>query len=392
MTETLPRRPGVLFEDDTILVLNKPPGLAAHPAPSYKGETLVDWTRQRLGPKVLATFPDPNRLGLVHRLDKDTTGVIVVAKTPQAQTAMAYQFQERTVRKTYLAIVQGVPPAKEGIITAPVGRSHKDPTRMAVTTSGRASETAFTVTKSFKEAALMQVFPKTGRTHQIRVHCAAIGHPIVGDLTYGASKRWQNEFQVERPMLHAERLELQHPKTLKRMVFSAPLPADFKAVLKTLKKAFVIMGVTLLSSSMLQAEATSVKKKTMAAQKNPASSGESSGASTRQLKHDMAELKSDMEGVNTQLAQLAAALEQLNLANRLRDLERSVADLNTKASAALNTAEEGKTGSMEAQRRLKSFNENLETVRDQLDRLQRDMISLRTQKEAAASADPAPVK
>ena len=187
----------VLFEDASLLVLNKPAGLVVHPAPSHKGFTLVDWLLDYLGPKVTGLFGDSSRLGVVHRLDKDTTGVLLVAKTVLAQNLISRQFQDRRIQKTYAAFIEGIPDVDSGIISAPVGRSHKTPSRMAVSSSGRPSETTFEVVKSFKEVSQVSLHPKTGRTHQIRVHCAAIGHPIVGDRTYGASPRWLRDFGIQ---------------------------------------------------------------------------------------------------------------------------------------------------------------------------------------------------
>ena len=227
----------VIFEDDSILVLNKPAGLVVHPAPSHKGSTLVDWLADYLGPKVTGLFTDTSRLGVVHRLDKDTTGVLLVAKTVSAQNLIGKQFQDRRIQKTYAAFVEGIPDAVSGIISAPVGRSHKAPSRMAVSSSGRPSETTFEVVKTFKEVSQVSLHPKTGRTHQIRVHCAAIGHPIVGDRTYGSSPRWSRDYGINRPLLHAGRLEIQHPVTHKKAVFEAPWPADMKQALALFRQA-----------------------------------------------------------------------------------------------------------------------------------------------------------
>jgi len=387
----------IIFEDKDLLVLNKPAGLVAHPAPSHRGTTLVDWVKAYFGPERAKLFPDPDRLGLVHRLDKDTTGIVVVAKTPVAQTALARQFQDRQVRKTYCAIVEGVPTSQDGVISAPVGRSLKNPSRMAVTGSGRPSETTFSVLQPLKEVSLMQLLPKTGRTHQIRVHCAAIGHPIVGDLTYGAKNRWAEEFKITRPLLHAESLEFKHPRTGKILTVKAPRPADFKAALSVFKKAFALIGVTLLLAGGLSAAPESakpsavVKKKTTTTKstaKAPSASAESS--TVRQLKTQANELQLQVNALNDQLGQLAAALEQLNLATRLRDIEKSVADLNTRVSSVSNSAEESKSQGMEAVRRLKSMQDSVDTLRDQFDRLTRDMIQLRAQREGAATAAEAP--
>ena len=200
----------ILFEDDSIsLVLNKPANLVVHPAPSHKGKTLVDWVEKYLGKKVTGlSSADSSRLGVVHRLDKDTTGVLLVAKTVSAQNIISKQFQDREVKKTYVAFVEGTPKARTGIISAPVGRSHNVPSRMAVSSMGRPSETSFEVVESYWEVSQLNLHPKTGRTHQIRVHCAAIGHPIVGDETYGSNIRWAKEYDIQRPLLHAEKIRI----------------------------------------------------------------------------------------------------------------------------------------------------------------------------------------
>lgn len=371
----------ILFEDEELLVIDKPAGLVAHPAPSHHGETLVGWLRAYLGPTRVQKFLDPDRLGLVHRLDKDTTGVVIVAKTPLAQTALARQFQNREVQKIYHAIVEGVPKSEKGIISAPIGRSEKNRARMIVSGAGRPSETTFSVLESLQEVSLMQLLPKTGRTHQIRVHCAAIGHPIVGDTAYGAKARWAEEFGVRRPLLHAESLEFKHPKTGKTLKMKAPRPSDFRAALTSFKKAFSLLAITLLFSGVMYAqEGRAVKKKTAA---KPAASADS--GSVKQLKAQNNELQLQINGLTEQLGQLAGALEQLNLATRLRDIEKSVTDLNSRATAISNVAEESKTQGLEAVRRLKSMQDSLDNLRDQFDRLSRDMIQLRAQREGAAS-------
>ena len=163
--------PTVLFEDASLLVLNKPAGLVVHPAPSHKGLTLVDWLEDYLGLKVTRLFTDSSRLGVVHRLDKNTTGVLLVAKTVVAQNLISKQFQDRKVQKTYAAFIEGIPKALNGIISAPVGRSHTTPSRMAVSSGGRPSKTSFEVVKSFKEVAQVSLHPRPAAP--IRSACIA---------------------------------------------------------------------------------------------------------------------------------------------------------------------------------------------------------------------------
>src|ERR1700687_3053185 len=186
MTPTLNAVPAILFEDEALLVLDKPAAFVVHPAPSHHGATLIDWLREYLGPAAALLFTEPERMGLVHRLDKDTSGVLVVTKSAAAKTALGRQFHDRLVKKQYVAFIEGAPPRKMGIISAPIGRSRTSPSRMAVTGTGRPSKTSFEVAENLKEVSLVNLYPKTGRTHQLRVHCAAIGHPIVGDQAYGS--------------------------------------------------------------------------------------------------------------------------------------------------------------------------------------------------------------
>ena len=226
----------IVYEDDALLVLDKPAGLVVHPAPSHHGPTLADWLTDYLGPAA-QIFEEPDRLGLVHRLDKETSGVLIVTKSAAAKTAVGRQFHDRLVKKRYDAFIEGIPARQLGVISAPVGRSRKVPSRMAVTGNGRPSETSFEVAEKFKEVSLVNLYPKTGRTHQLRVHCAAIGHPIVGDRTYGAKAKWAEQYGIERPLLHARSIELEHPDTGDRVQFGAPWPADMKRALEQFRRA-----------------------------------------------------------------------------------------------------------------------------------------------------------
>lgn len=220
----------ILHEDASLVVVDKPAGWVVHPAGPHQTETLV----QRLWPKLspawaasVKTAPlHTARPGVVHRLDKGTSGVIVVAKTPAAAANLSAQFAGRTVRKIYWALVHGTPVTETGVIRSTVGRDRRKPHRMSVSDPGRPSELEFKVVARFEKDALLEVHPLTGRTHQIRVQLASLKHPLVGDSTYGG------DAAGGRPFLHAKSLSFRHPKTKKEVSFSAPLPPDFKKALK----------------------------------------------------------------------------------------------------------------------------------------------------------------
>lgn len=219
----------ILFEDDHFIVLNKPAGLAVHPAGRTSGDTLIE----RLvlgGPR--AVWADPSRPGIVHRLDKDTTGVMVLARTPQVQAALSSQFAERKVQKVYLALVDGVFKGSSGTIESCMGRDPRSRSRFAVTGAGRWAATDFKVLRRFARASYLEVRPRTGRTHQIRVHLAHLGHPVLGDLTYGRP----GGQEAPRQMLHSYRLTLKHPARGRTMTFEAPIPKDFASVVSQLKR------------------------------------------------------------------------------------------------------------------------------------------------------------
>jgi 23S rRNA pseudouridine1911/1915/1917 synthase len=218
----------VIYEDADILAVNKPPRMTVHPAPAHSGGTLVN--------AILAHCDDLSgiggvmRPGIVHRLDRDTSGVILVAKNDAAHNALARQLKERTIEKTYIALVEGTPKPPQGAIDAPIARDPKQRQRMGVISGGRQSYTAYRVTERFDGASLLEARPKTGRTHQIRVHLAAIGHPIVGDRVYG-----KRSLLVDRQFLHALRITFGHPRTGHRMTLEAPLAADLEAALAKLR-------------------------------------------------------------------------------------------------------------------------------------------------------------
>ncbi len=221
----------ILYEDEDLAVINKPPGIVVHPAAGHTRGTLVHGLLAKL--KGLSGIGGELRPGIVHRLDKDTSGLLVIAKNDLTHQALTKQFKAREVKKVYLALVHGVPRKKEGRIDLPIGRHPVH--RKKMSTKARVSREAVTlwrVIKTFKKAALIEAQPLTGRTHQIRVHLAAIGHPIVGDPLYGG-QRPQGP-KAPRQMLHAFKLSLTHPRSGKRLEFQAELPKDFKEVLNTL--------------------------------------------------------------------------------------------------------------------------------------------------------------
>lgn len=221
----------VLYEDDDLLVVNKPAGLVTHPAPGNEAGTLVNALLAHC--PMLSGIGGERRPGIVHRLDKDTTGCLVVAKNDLAHRALATQFAERTMRKTYLALVRGIPARATGTIDGPIGRHPVQRKKMAVLAlpRGRSARTDYRVLRTFKvnpvggagAVSLVECNLHTGRTHQIRVHLKHLGHPILGDVLYGGMR------PPERPMLHAWKLAFVHPRTGQEREFCAPLPSDFLA-------------------------------------------------------------------------------------------------------------------------------------------------------------------
>ncbi len=218
----------IVFEDADLIVVNKPAGLIVHPGAGNPDRTLMNG--------LLAHQPGLRqvpRAGIVHRLDKDTSGLLVVAKTVSAQARLAAQLAERSVKRSYLALVHGDPPAR-GAIDAPIGRDTRVRTRMAVTRRGKEARTRFRVLQRFGHAALLECQLETGRTHQIRVHLQHLRHPVVGDTVYRRGTRHGVPFP--RQALHAAELELKHPRSGNPMRWRAPLPADMKALLARLQR------------------------------------------------------------------------------------------------------------------------------------------------------------
>ncbi len=213
----------IVHQDDDLAVIDKPAGLVVHPAPSHSGPTLVSELGDLLG------GGDPERPGIVHRLDKDTSGLMVVARNPEALTKLQEAVREREVERRYLALAGGRLGSRTGTIDAPIGRAAKRRTRMAVAgAASRDARTHFEVLELLPRESYVEARLETGRTHQIRAHFAAIGHPLTGDSTYGGSAR----YGLRRQFLHAHRLAFRHPRTGAPLDFASPLPADLEAALE----------------------------------------------------------------------------------------------------------------------------------------------------------------
>jgi len=217
----------IIYEDDDLLVVDKPAGLTVHPAPGHPAHTLVN--------AILAHFPhladigDSLRPGVVHRLDKDTSGVMLVAKNNAAQIHLARQFKSHSVTKAYLALVKGKLTPENGIIEADIGRDPRNRKRMAVVAAGREARTEYRVVKYIGDYTLLEVMPETGRTHQIRVHLAAIGFPVVGDKVYGVKSP-----HLSRQFLHASRLGFKLPSSGDYVEFESELPPDLAKALEAI--------------------------------------------------------------------------------------------------------------------------------------------------------------
>lgn len=220
----------IVYEDNDIIVVNKPKGMVVHPANGNPDGTLVNAV-MALCKGSLSGIGGEIRPGIVHRLDKDTSGLIIVAKNDLAHINMSKQIKDRQVKKIYIALVKGNISEDEATINMPIGRSTKDRKKMAVRKDGKEALTHFKVLKRYEKYTLLEIKIDTGRTHQIRVHMAEIGHPVVGDIVYSNGK---NEFGIEGQMLHARSLDFRHPITGKQMHLEAELPQYFKDVLKKL--------------------------------------------------------------------------------------------------------------------------------------------------------------
>ncbi|WP_081438287.1 RluA family pseudouridine synthase [Pseudofrankia asymbiotica] len=223
----------ILHDDDDIIVVDKPVGVAAHPAPGYVGPTVIG-ALAAAGYRVSTSGP-AERQGVVHRLDVGTTGVMAVAKSEHAYTALKRAFRERTVDKRYRAVAQGHPDPLRGTIDAPIDRHPRKPGLFAVVAGGKPSITHYDTDEAFRAASLLIVRLETGRTHQIRVHLAALRHPCVGDLAYGADPTLAEKLGLRRQWLHAFELSFEHPADGRRVTFTSPDPPDLAEALERLR-------------------------------------------------------------------------------------------------------------------------------------------------------------
>jgi 23S rRNA pseudouridine1911/1915/1917 synthase len=213
----------IAYEDEHMLVVDKPPGVVVHPSRGHGEGTLSQLLSG------VAAGGDPQRAGIVHRLDRDTSGLLIVAKSERAHARLQAQMAARQIRREYLALVEGRPPSRSGTIEAPIGRDVRAPTRMSVGGRGaRQAVTRFAIERELPSCTLLRLRLETGRTHQIRVHLQAIGHPVCGDPEYGTA----GGFGLQRQFLHATRLELAHPLTGAKIAVDSPLPEDLRLALE----------------------------------------------------------------------------------------------------------------------------------------------------------------
>ena len=220
----------IVYEDDDVVVVNKPQGMVVHPAPGHPDHTLVNALLYHCP---LSTINGEFRPGIVHRIDKDTSGLLMVAKNDLAHRSLAAQLKAKTNKREYVALVHGVIKQDAGTIDAPIGRSHKDRKKQAIVADGRHAVTHFKVLKRYRHYTLVSCRLETGRTHQIRVHMKSIGHPLAGDPLYGPRKTLPGNGQY----LHARELGFKHPRTGKELLFTAPLPDYFQQMLDKLDKS-----------------------------------------------------------------------------------------------------------------------------------------------------------
>lgn len=246
----------IIFEDNDLLVINKPAGITVNRAETTKHETTVqDWAEEHSGivyKEPITKFGDTNfdpkeaffqRGGIVHRLDKETSGVLVLAKNPEAFVSLQVQFHEREIKKEYLALAHGVIKVRDGEISVPVGRLPWNTKQFGVLPGGKPSKTNYTVLNYYRNTrakeilTLVELYPQSGRTHQIRVHLKYINHPIFSDFLYAGRKTSRNDRKLlERVFLHAAKITLEHPKLIREMTFSAPMPEELTAFLQILEK------------------------------------------------------------------------------------------------------------------------------------------------------------
>ena len=239
----------IIYEDDTIVIINKPVGLVVHPGNGNPSNTLVNGLVNHFD--LLSDINGSTRPGIVHRLDADTSGIIVVAKNNNAHKSLSVQFEKRKVFKTYFAITWGKWKEKAGTIDMPINRNKKDPTKFSVFETGKKSITRFEVKKSYRHLSLVEFYPETGRTHQIRVHSSFKGNPIFGDKKYGGAETKTRGFlpelnKIYKRMLgnfrghalHAESIEFTHPKTNKLVSFNSSLPSQFQNLVNSIEKYY----------------------------------------------------------------------------------------------------------------------------------------------------------
>jgi len=226
----------VLYEDEDVLVIDKPAGLVTHPSPGHSTGTLVNALLARGGVEAYGSVAGEDRPGIVHRLDRDTSGLILIARNDHAQNALMAQLKARRVKKTYIALVHGSMAAEIGRIEAPIGRDPRQFSRMAVTSGGRAAVTGYRVRERFEGWTLLEVDLHTGRTHQIRVHLASIGHPIAGDPVYATGVARRGPEGLTRMFLHSWRIEFASPSREEMVRVEAPLPSELEGVLAGMRE------------------------------------------------------------------------------------------------------------------------------------------------------------
>ncbi len=227
----------IIYQDDDMVVVNKQAGIVVHPAPGHKDNTIVNAVMFHCNNFKIEEFEDPLRPGIVHRLDKDTSGILVVAKNIEALKYLKKQFKDRTTKKEYLALVKGILSPPAGRIETSIGRSRSDRKKMSTkpVSGARKAITNYKVEEQYEQCALVRFHIETGRTHQIRVHASSIGHPVLGDSVYGHKNTTINQQHISRQMLHAAYLEINHPGNNNRMHFSAEIPGDMVEIIKVLK-------------------------------------------------------------------------------------------------------------------------------------------------------------
>jgi 23S rRNA pseudouridine1911/1915/1917 synthase len=226
----------VLMEDDDVVVVDKPPGVAAHPSPGWEGPTVVSGLAAA-GLRI-STSGAAERQGIVHRLDVGTSGLMVVAKSERAYSSLKDQFRNRTVDKRYRTVVQGLLDPLRGTVDAPIDRHPGAPFKFAVVTGGKPSVTHYDTVEAMRGGSLVDIHLETGRTHQIRVHMAAMRHPVVGDVQYGADPTLADRVGLGRQWLHAARLSFDHPADRRRIELSSDDPPDLAAALEVLREGW----------------------------------------------------------------------------------------------------------------------------------------------------------